>query len=128
VGSIPGVFTTVDIRVLALEPDVRECVVQAGVWLGILGANLGDPDAWASGANEAVFPPHPPGIQAAEVQATSGALFVRVPPGVTSGMLILDAGASGVAEIPITVESDDDIGQGGRLVGTLCSSNPPPAS
>lgn len=128
VGSIPGVFTTGDVRVLALEPDVRECVVHEGIWLLVQGRNLGREDAWASGANEAVFPPHPPGIEAEQVELTSVGLFVLVPTGAASGTLLIDAGTSGMAEIPITVEGSGPAATEGSLIGTLCSSNPPPGS
>ena len=124
--SLPGVFTTGEIRILALEPDIRSCEVYEGMWMAVLGENLGSEDAWESGGNSAIFPPNPPGVVAEQVVLAGNSLFILVPSGVESGTLILDAGEAGSAEIPIMVE---DFGAGGvetSLVAPTCSSNPAP--
>ena len=125
VGSIPGVFSTGDLRILALDPDVRECVVSEGIWLGVLGEGFGTASAWESGEHTVTFPPNPPGIEAEQVQLVGNTLFMRVPEGVASGSLIIDAGDLGRAEIPITVEG---VGVDVQMVGTICTSNPPSGS
>jgi hypothetical protein len=124
VGSIPGVFSTGALRILALDPDVRACVVSEGIWLGVLGEGFGPAAPWESGEHAVIFPPNPPGIQAEQVQLVGQTLFMRVPEGVASGTLIIDAGDLGRAEIPLTVEGT---GVGGQMVGTICTSNPPVA-
>lgn len=128
VGSIPGVFTTGDIRILDLDPDVRDCVVSEGTWLAVLGENLGSAAAWASGENTVTFPPRPPGIVADDVQLVGNTLFLLVPAGIASGTLIVDAGEQGVAEIPITAEGSAPAGLRAQMVGTICTSNPPTGS
>jgi hypothetical protein len=128
VGSIPGVFTTGDIRILDLDPDVRACVVTGGTWLAVLGENLGSAAAWASGENTVTFPPRPPGILADDVQLVGNALFMLVPAGIASGTMIIDAGAQGVAEVPITAEGSVPAGLRPQMVGTICTSNPPTGS
>lgn len=125
--SLPGIFTTGDIRVLGLEPDVRDCVVYEGMWMAILGENLGSEEAWEAGDNVAVFPPNPPGILADQVDLVGNSLFILVPDGAESGTLILDAGDAGSAEIPITIETFGAGGVEPQLVAPTCSSNPPPA-
>ena len=125
VGSIPGVFTTGDIRILDLDPDVRACVVSEGIWLAVMGENLGSAEAWAAGENGVSFPPRPPGITAEDVQLVGDTLFLRVPMGIASGSMIIDAGSQGVAEIPITVEGSVPTGLQAQMVGTICASNPP---
>jgi hypothetical protein len=127
VGSIPGVFTTGDIRILGLDPDFRECVVSEGIWLALLGENLGTEEAWAAGEHRVIFPPDPPGIASEQVQLVGNALFVLVPRGIRSGVLTVDAGASGAASIAIVVEGTDTTELGARMVGTICPTNPPPA-
>lgn len=128
IGSIPGVFTTGDIRILGLDPDVRECVVTEGIWLVVLGENLGDEAAWASGENTVTFPPNPPGIESEQVQLVGNSLFMLVPAGVTTGNVTIDAGDQGVAEIPITVEGSGATAISPNMVGTICTSNPPSGS
>lgn len=127
VGSIPGVFTTGEIRVVGLEPDIRECIVYEGISLAVLGENFGPAEAWASGAHQVIFPPNPPGIVSDRVQLAGDTLFMRVPVGVASGTLIIDAGAYGTAEVSIIVESVGPTDSRRQMVGTLCVSNPPPA-
>lgn len=125
VGSIPGVFTTGDIRVLGLDPDVRECIVTEGIWLVVLGENLGSEEAWASGVHTVTFPPDPPGVEAEQVQLAGNSLFILVPAGVASGDLVIDAGDAGTAEIPLTVEGSGSTALSLQMVGTICTSNPP---
>jgi hypothetical protein len=89
-----------------------------------LGEGFGSAAAWESGEHTVTFPPDPPGIQAEQVQLVGNTLFMRVPEGVASGTLVIDAGELGRAEIPLTVEG---AGVGARMVGTICTSNPPAA-
>lgn len=128
VGSIPGVFSTGDLRILALDPDVRECVVSEGIWLAVLGEGFGSSEAWASGDHTVIFPPNPPGIQAEQVQLVGDTLFMLVPEGIASGTLVIDAGDLGRAEIPLTVVGSDATGADPQMVGTLCTSSPPAGS
>jgi hypothetical protein len=127
VGSIPGVFTTGGIRVLGLEPDIRECLVRPGISLGVMGESFGPAEAWASGENRVIFPPNPPGIVSDRVQLVGHTLFVLVPAGVASGTLLIDAGTYGTAEVEITVDGGGTAGLRALMVGTICVSNPAPA-
>lgn len=127
VGSIPGVFTTGDIRIVGLEPDIRECIVYEGISLAVLGENFGPAEAWASGEHRVVFPPNPPGIVSERVQLVGATLFMLVPAGVASGTLLIDAGSYGTAEVTIIVETVGSAGSRREMVGTLCVTNPPPA-
>jgi len=127
VGSIPGVFTTGEIRVVGLEPDIRECIVYEGISLALIGENFGPAEAWQTGESRVIFPPNPPGIVSERVQLVGDTLFMLVPAGVASGTLIIDAGAYGSAEVAIIVESVGLAGSESLMVGTLCVSNPPPA-
>ena len=127
VGSIPGVFTTGDIRIVGLEPDIRECLVYEGISLGVSGENFGPAEAWASGEHRVVFPPSPPGIASERVQLVGDTLFMLVPVGIASGTLLIDAGVFGTAEVSIIVESVGPAALQRQMVGTLCVTNPPPA-
>ena len=127
VGSIPGVFTTGEIRIVGLEPDIRECIVYEGISLAVFGENFGPAEAWASGEHRVIFPPNPPGIVSERVQLVGNTLFMLVPSGVASGTLIINAGTFGSAEVTIIVESVGSAGAEALMVGTLCTSNPPPA-
>ena len=127
VGSIPGVFTTGDIRIVGLEPDIRECIVYEGISLAVSGENFGPAEAWASGEHRVVFPPNPPGIVSEHVQLVGDTLYMLVPAGVASGTLLIDAGAYGTAEVAIVVEGVGPAGSRRQVVGTLCVTNPPPA-
>lgn len=127
VGSIPGVFTTGDLRVVGLEPDIRDCIVYEGISLGVEGENFGPPEAWASGEHRVVFPPNPPGIASERVQLVGNTLFMLVPTGIASGTLVIDAGPFGTAEVTIIVENAGSTGSRRQMVGNLCVSNPPPA-
>jgi len=126
VGSIPGVFTTGEIRIVGLEPDIRECIVYEGISLAVLGENFGPAEAWASGEHQVIFPPNPPGIVSDRVQLVGDTLYMLVPAGVASGTLIINAGAYGTAEVAIIVESVGSAGARRQMVGTLCVTNPPP--
>lgn len=126
VGSIPGVFTTGDIRVLGLEPDIRACLVRPGISLGVMGESFGPAEAWQLGEHRVIFPPNPPGIVADSVQLVGDTLFMVVPAGVASGTLLIDAATYGTAEVEITVEGGGTAGMGAQMVGTICTSNPAP--
>lgn len=108
VGSLPGVVTVGDIRIVAFEPpNLLTCAIDPGYWVGISGVNFG-----GAGGQTVTFDPR--GVPAQEVQlveGTSGAelqqLNVQVPFNVApgSGYMTIDAGANGWAQIPVMVSS-----------------------
>lgn len=137
-GSLPGVVTIGNIKVFALDPNVLECTVRVGDWIGVEGQNFGTRDAWASGELAVTFAPDPPGVQSTDVQLADlegpGAppdapqyLYVRVPVGAETGTMVIDAGEDGIAQVPVQIlaTTATDIGPASAAV-TMCQQIEPP--
>ncbi len=109
-GPTPGLRTTGDLRILAVEPDVTQgCPVRAGDWMALKGNDFGAPEDWGpEGPNTLLFPPEP-GLAPETIELTRVAdpatLFFRVPADATSGTIRLHVEGVGDAEFEVTVET-----------------------
>lgn len=133
-GSLPGVETLGNIKILGLKPFVLTCAVEVGDWIKVEGQSFGTRGDWDSGSNTVTFPPDPPGVEATGVQLADlegvdslQYLYVQVPFGAESGTMVIDVGENGLAYVPVQIVDASSLQvQPAMAAVTMCQQIEPP--